>query len=124
MGTSWNDTLATCKAASREKDNEYYDSLPPATADDFYTPSPSMYSTGGDAAVRAFCELARQLAANDLSIRNKATLTEALRPYHAVLRDTFSEVTDTEPRAFIADKLDEICKANGWAFEKWEGYDL
>lgn len=106
-----------------EKDDAYYATLTDADfLKDFH--GPAMYTTEGDDAVRYFCAAAADIAATNLTVRNKATLTAALKDHFALLKAAFPEVTDTEPRGWIATKLDEICEAHGWKYEPYEAYDL
>lgn len=84
---------------------------------------PEMFTSEGNQAVIAAVKKIEKLAETDLSIRNKETLTKAASPILREVEERFGEIRDTEPRGWIADKLDLICKKNGWEYEEYEGYD-
>lgn len=103
-----------------EKDKAYYDSLADHPE---LRGGPSMYSTEGDDAVRAAVIQIETMAAHEPFVRNRATLTKAASPILRAVAEIHPEIWDTEPRAWIGDKLDAICEANGWAYEEWEAYE-
>lgn len=112
------------------KDDAYYDGMTDETfLKDFH--GPSMYSTEGDDAVRAALALiAAMVPGHDAGLNpamaakyGKAHLTAIAAPILKAVASAFPEVYDTEPRAWIAEKLDAICEAKGWDYASYENYD-
>lgn len=85
--------------------------------------TPSMYTEEANDAVRAAVIKIETMAQFDLTIRNKETLTKAASPILREVGATYGEIWDTEPRSWIADKLDTICAMHGWSYNEWEPYD-
>jgi len=84
---------------------------------------PEMYSDEGDQAViRALINIA-WIANNNLEIRNRETLLKAAGPILQATANLYPEIYDTEPRNWINDRLNEICRSQGWSYNLWERYD-
>lgn len=112
------------------KDDAYYDTMSDETfLKDFH--GPSMYSTEGDDAVRAALALITALVpGHDAGLNpafaakvGKAHLTAIASPILKEVAKAYPEIYDTEPRAWIGEKLDAICETKGWAYESWEAYE-
>ncbi len=88
--------------------------------------TPEMYTEeGNQAVIRAMITVAT-VAETNLAIRNKDTLIAMAAPVLEAVAKLHPEIYDTEPRCWVDDRLDEICRANGWTcngFEGFEGYD-
>lgn len=84
--------------------------------------SPEMYTEEGDQAVIRAMIVVANMAETDLTIRNKETLWKSAEPIIKAVGNLYYEIYDTEPRHWIEDQLDAICKAHGWAYNEFEGW--
>lgn len=82
-----------------------------------------MYTDEGNSAVARALASITLLSEDHTKVWNKETLTQVAVPIIEGVAKNYPEVYDTEPRNYIADALDLICKMNGWSHNEWEGYD-
>lgn len=82
-----------------------------------------MYTDEGDMAVARALVAISLAAQNRTTVWNRKTLEVVAKPFIKAVEQLHQEVSDTEPRGYIADHLDAICEENGWTYDKWAGYD-
>ncbi len=90
----------------------------------FEEPYYEMYTDDGNKAVDEALNDILHLSKDRTKVWNKATLEAAARPVIRAVADNYPEVYDTEPRNYIYDFLDRLCKAHGWAYSEYDGYNL
>lgn len=88
-----------------------------------YDSGPQMFTDEANEGVMRAIVAIEAMARDDLTIRNRETLVKAASPLLRAVGALHDEIWDTEPRNWIAGKLDLICKMNGWAYDEYDSYD-
>lgn len=82
-----------------------------------------MFSDEGDQAVARALAAIALVAQDHTKVWNRDTLEQVAKPVLEGVAKLYDEIYDTEPRANIADFLDQLCEENGWAYDPYVGYD-
>ena len=85
--------------------------------------NPEMYTEEANQAVIHAILKIETMAEHDLNIRNREGLEKVARPILRAVGEKYPELWDTEPRCWVNDYLDKICRMHGWYYNEDNYYD-